>query len=271
MRSLARRLGPLGLVMLLAVSLAPVASASVAMPSEASVSAAETSALTRINDQRASRGLVRLRLDSRLAALARERAVYMAENDLLSHTHAGGQAVWDLMSAQGIAWYGAGEIIALNSTSALTSSAATAVKSWLGSAPHKAIMLSTQYNYIGMGVAVSPTTGRRYWAGVFMKGPDRTGAWVKITSVAKSVASAKTAKVVIRWTGADTRLQVLTSGLARYETQRRVDGGAWSATTVTGTRSTTKWWARHHVYQFRIRAVDKAGNPGSWKVVTVRT
>lgn len=271
MRSLARRLGPLGLVLLFGVSLVPVASAAVAMPSDAAVSAAETSALTKINDQRVSHGLVKLRLDGRLAALARERAVYMAENDLLSHTHAGGLAVWDLMSAQGIAWYGAGEIIALNTTSNLTSSATTAVKSWLGSPPHKSIMLSTQYNYIGMGVAVSPTTGRRYWAGVFLKGPDRTGARATITSVSKANVSSKTAKVRIRWTGADTKLQILTSGLGHFQTSRRMDAGAWSAPASTTGTSTTRSWARGHVFEFRVRAIDKKGNAGSWKVVTVRT
>ena len=192
MRSLARRGGPVGLALLLVVLLGallvPAASA-VTMPSEASVRTAEASALTKINAQRSAHGLVKLRLDPRLASLARERAVYMAQNDLLSHTHAGGKAVWDLMNDDGITWYGAGEIIALNTTSSLTGSATTAVKGWLGSPPHRSIMLSTQYNYIGMGVAVSPNTGRRYWAGVFLKGPDRTGAWSKITSVSKHVVS----------------------------------------------------------------------------------
>ena len=115
----------------------------------------------------------------------------MAQTDVLSHTHADGKMAWDLMTEQGIAWYGAGEIIAYNSTDSLTGSATTAVKGWLGSPPHKSIMLSTGYNYIGMGLAVSSATGRRYWAGVFLKGPDRTGAWAKVTSVSKHVVSAR--------------------------------------------------------------------------------
>ena len=43
------------------------------------------------------------------------------------------------------------------------------------SAGHKAIMTSTNYNYIGYGAAVS-ASGKRYYAGVFGKVPDETGA-----------------------------------------------------------------------------------------------
>jgi len=263
------RLGPILVGLLLAAALAPSAAA-VSLPSEAAVASAEASALTKINAERTARGLVALRLDGRVAALARERAVYMADNDLLSHTHAGGLAVWDLMTQQGIAWYGAGEIIALNTTSSLTSSATTAVKGWLGSPPHKAIMLSTQYNYIGIGLAVSPSTGRRYWAGVFLRGPDRTGGWARITSVSRTVTSSTTAKVTIRWTGGDTKLQILTAGFRTYQIQRRLDGGAWRAYADTTGTHVTKSWPRGHVVEFRVRAGDKAGNWGGWRVVKVK-
>ena len=269
MRTRARRLGPLGLAMLLLVAIVPVAAA-VTMPSEAAVATAEASAVSKINDQRTSRGLVALRLDRRLADLARVRAVYMAEHDLLSHTHADGKAVWDLMTDEGIDWYGAGEIIELNTTSSLTGSATTAVKGWLGSAPHKAIMLSKDYNYFGMGMAVSPATGRRYWAGVFLKGPDRTGAWSKITSVSKHATSSTSSRVTIHWSGADTKLEVLTSGFRYFQTQRRLDGGEWYDYGTTTKTSTTRTWARGHVWEFRVRARDKAGNWGSWKSKTIK-
>lgn len=263
------RLGPLVAGLLLVAVLAPGAAA-VSMPSETAVASAEASALAGINAQRTSRGLVALRLDGRVAALARERAVYMAENDLLSHTHAGGLAVWDLMTAQGITWYGAGEIIALNTTTDPTASAAAAVKAWLGSAPHRAIMLSTQYNYVGFGLAVSPATGRRYWAGVFLRGPDRTGGWARIASVSKTATSASTSRVTIRWTGGDTKLQVLTAGFRTYQIQRRLDGGPWRAYADTTGTSVTKSWPRGHVIEFRVRAGDKAGNWGSWRSVKVK-
>ena len=195
----------------------------------------------------------------------------MAEHDLLSHTHAGGQAVWDLMSAQGITWYGAGEIIAYNSTSKLTSSATTAVKGWLGSPPHKAIMLSTQYNYFGLGLAVSPTTGRRYWAGVFLKGPDRTGAWSKLGTVSKHTVSSTKIEGDHPLVRRRHQAPGPDLGLLDFQTQRRVDGGEWYDYGTTTRTSVTKTWTRGHVTEFRVRARDKAGNWGSWKTVKIRT
>jgi uncharacterized protein YkwD len=269
MRSPARRLVSLGLALLLVAGLG-VTSTLAAAPAEATLVAAEGVATTKINEQRVDRGLVKLRVDSRLAALARERAVYMAENDIFSHTHAGGQAVWDLMSANGITWYGAGEIIAYNTTSSLSSSAAGAVKQWMASPPHKAIIVSKSYNYFGVGVAVSPNTGRRYWAGVFLKGPDRTGAWAKITSTTKKSISATRSKVTFRWTGGDTQLQVLTSGFHSYQFQRRMDGGPWYDYGTTTKTTMTRTWIRGSVYEFRVRARDRNGNWSSWKTVKVR-
>ncbi len=270
MRSLLRRLGPVALGLLLLASLAPAVSAA-DLPDETAVAAGEASAIAKINDQRTSHGLIRLRLDSRLAAIARERAVYMAQTDVLSHEHEGGKAVWDLMTEDGITWYGAGEIIAYNTTSSLTASATTAVNQWLGSPPHRSIMLSTGYNYFGMGLAVSPVTGRRYWAGVFLKGPDRTAAWAKLGSVSKQVVSASKVNVTLRWSGADSRLQVLTSGFQYFQTQRRTDSGPWVDYGVTTKTSTVRQWSRGHTMQFRVRARDRQGNWGAWQTVTVRT
>ena len=53
----------------------------------------------------------------------------------------------------------------------------------MDSSGHKAIIMSKGYNYVGFGLAISPTSGKRYWAGVYLKGPDRTGAWAKLGSV----------------------------------------------------------------------------------------
>ena len=60
-----------------------------------------------------------------------------------------------------------------------------------------------------------------------MKGPDRTAAWVKIAKVSKSVVSSTSMKVTVTWSGGDSRLQVLTSGLRYYQMQKRRVGGEW--------------------------------------------
>ena len=55
----------------------------------------------------------------------------------------------------------AGEIIAWNMSSPVSTSAETAIDQWMHSAGHKAQILSTQHNYAGVGVAVDG--GRTYW------------------------------------------------------------------------------------------------------------
>lgn len=260
-----------GLVLTLAVAFvgapAPAAASTVA---SATITAAERTAFDLTNQRRTGAGLVTLKIDPRLSSLARQRAEYMAANDTFSHTQADGTTVFDLMSDRGITWYGAGEIIAWNTAAALDYSASFAVKAWMDSPGHRAIITSTGYNYVGFGLAISPTTGRRYWAGVYLKGPDRTGAWAKVSSATSTVIDSASARVTVKWSGNDTKLQVLTAGLRNYQAQKRTDGGAWTDYGTMTATSLTKTWARGHVYDIRVRASDKAGNWGAWNMVTVR-
>jgi uncharacterized protein YkwD len=271
MRSLARRSLLPVLVLALVAGLAPAgAVAAEDTVSTGAVTAAERGVLDLTNARRTAAGRIKLRADARLFALARERAEYMAATDTFSHTQSGGVSVFDLMTQEGIKWYGGGEIIAWNTAAALDYSAAFAVKAWMESPGHRAILLSSGYNYVGFGLAISPTTGKRYWAGVYLKGPDRTGAWAKIRSVSKTNLSSRYARVTIRWTGNDTRLQVLTAGFRYYQIQKRRDGGAWYTYGLTTATSLSRKWSRGHVYEFRVRARDKAGNWGSWRNVIIR-
>jgi uncharacterized protein YkwD len=271
MPTLHRRPVMLALGFVLAAGLLPMTvTATTATVASTSLASAEKTALDLMNTRRANAGLVNLRNDSRVAALARQRAEYMAATDKLSHTHAGGASVFDMMTAAGIKWYGVGEIIAWNTSSGLNDSAASAIKQWMASAGHKAILLSKSYNYVGFGVAIS-ASGRRYWAGVFLKGPDRTGAWTRMTSVSKTSVDARRVKITVRWTGADTKLQVLTSGFRYYQVQKSVDGAAWYDYGTRTTPSLSRTWSRGHTVVVRVRARDKAGNWGSWKSVTVKT
>lgn len=268
MRSRASRPLLVGLLLVLGLAVVPAANAATGV-STAAITAAEKTVFDLANARRANAGLVALKLDPRLSALARARAEYMASTGTFSHTQSDGTNVFDLMSDNGITWYGAGEIIAWNTAADLDYSADFAVKGWMGSAGHKAIMLSTNYNYVGFGLGISPTTGKRYWAGVYLKGPDRTGAWAKIASTTKTAVDSASTKVTVKWTGADTKLQVLTAGLANYQVQRRVDGGTWADLATTTATSISKTWAKGHTYEVRVRAKDKAGNWGAWNAVTV--
>ena len=110
----------------------------------------------------------------------------MASSGVFDHTQKDGTTAFSMINDAGITWYGAGEIIAWNSGTDLQGSAAYAVQSWMGSSGHRAIIMSTDYNYVGFGLAVA-SNGRRYWAGVFLKGPDGR-RWASIGSIGKASA-----------------------------------------------------------------------------------
>jgi hypothetical protein len=115
---------------------------------------------------------------------------------------------------------------------------------------------------------------------VWAKWRDRAGNWsdpVSATIVLDTVAPSVVAPghrfraggtvstggaipVTLAWSGTDA-----TSGIARYELAQSTDGGGYvivstSLTAPTVTRSLTP----SHSYRFRVRAVDGAGNTGSW-------
>jgi uncharacterized protein YkwD len=267
--TLTRRLSPLVLAGLLLVPQAVPATASeLATLTASDLSQAATNLVTITNQKRTDRGLVKLRLDPDLMAIAKTRADVMAANDVLSHTEPNGTSVFDRLSADGIGWYAAAEIIAWNTYPTLSGTVKATIDSWMGSSGHRAIMLSTNYNYVGFGVAVA-ASGKRYFAGVYVKQRDETGAWTKLGSVSKSSVDASHVRVTFHWSGADTRLQVLTSGFHYFQLQVRQTGHEWATWGVTTATKRSVTWTRGVSRDFRVRARDKAGNWGAWKTVTV--
>ena len=244
-----------------------VAPSTAAAADSMTISQAELAMVDALNANRTARGLVPVRVDSRLMTIARGRSVDMATKHYFSHTQPDGKNVFDLLG--GITWYNAGEIIAWNNYPTLETSVAAANTGWMNSAGHKAIVISTSYNYVGVGLAIEAGTGKKFWTAVYLKGPDRTGA--KATASDPTVAagaSAGTKRLTVNWTGADVKLQVLTSGLHSFKVERRTDGGAWT-TVVTGTtgKSLTQDVASSHTYEYRVAARDNAGNWGAWSTV----
>jgi uncharacterized protein YkwD len=266
------RLAPLlSLALLAAVVAAP---APTAADDTMTVSAAESAMVAALNADRTSRGLVPVRVDARLMAIARARSADMVANNYFSHTQLDGRNVFDIISASGIAWFGAGEIIAWNNYPTLDTSLQRANLDWLGSPGHYAIVVSTAYNYVGVGLALDPATGKKLWTAVYLKGPDRTGARASARTPSVSAGSTSSRRrVSVSWSGADVRLQVLTSGLYTYRLQRRTDSGPWVTVKSSTTRTSFAFdLPRHHTYHFRIQARDRAGNWGTWSAsgVTVR-
>src|SRR5207245_4221048 len=105
------------------------------------------------NRDRAAAGLVPALLDPRLASIARARSADMATYGYFAHTQPNGLKVFDILTATGIAWYGAGEILASNNYATLADSATAANDGWIASSGHRGIILAPDYNYVGVGVA----------------------------------------------------------------------------------------------------------------------
>jgi uncharacterized protein YkwD len=265
-----RRLGSALLAAFMLGSLAGPAAAALPVFDLATVAQAEADLRLLVNRERTAQGLVGLQADPDAMAIARSRAETMAAMDLLSHRNPDGTDVFDAITAAGIPWFGAGEVIVWNSYAAALDSTAQAVASWMASSTHRAILLSSDFNYIGFGAAASPVTGNRYFAGVLLKRTDRTPAWAKPGSISRRVVDATRTRVTMRWTGGDPRLQVLTAGLRDYEVQRRVAGGSWRSLGARTTTSLSETLRRARTYEYRIRARDRAGNRGSWVTVRVR-
>jgi hypothetical protein len=61
--------------------------------------------------------------------------------------------------------------------------------------------------------------------------------------------------ILIKWAGTDAA-----SGIAHYDLQESVDGGAFSTVASPTTASVTQNLAPGHSYKFQVRATDKAGN-----------
>lgn len=193
----------------------------------------------------------------------------MAQNDKMDHSEPDGTTVFDRIRAAGLTWYGAGEIIAWNAYSGQKSSVKAVIGAWMRSSGHRAIMLSHGYNYVGFGMAVS-SSGRRYFAGVFAKEPDETGARTQLAGISKSSAGSGDVRVKVRWSGKDPRLQVLTAGLGHFEIQRRRVGGSWESWGTTTATSKAVTWSSDYDREVRVRARDRRGNWGNWKTVRVR-
>ena len=270
----ARRLAPLALALTLGLSFSgpfagPATAVGLAAFDLPTLAQARSDLASVVNDQRAAHGLVALQVDPRATAMAVSRAEAMASLDRLGHAGPDGQTTFDAIRASGMTWFGAGEVIAFNTDPGEPESTAQAVSDWLASTVHSAIVLSSDYNYVGFGAAVSPT-GNRYYAGVFLKLPDRTPGWARAGRISATVIDATKSRITLRWTGGDTRLQTLTAGLRDFEVQRRLAGDAWQSAGMTTHASLSITVARGRTWEFRIRSRDRAGNRSPWSAVSFR-
>lgn len=212
----------------------------------------ESEILGWINAERVNRGLVPLRLHYALIDLAGDRAASMASIGSLQHI----SCLSCTLNARGIQWYSAGEVIASNNYPWGDQSAKVIFNSWMGSSSHRAVLMSSTFNYIGIGVAYRSANASTYASAVLTESKDQTRPWAKMTSVSRSGTT-----VYWAWTGADTKLQTHTAGLWNFDVQYRVDGGSWT-TIRSGTTAKSlslSGRAHGHYYGLRIRSRDYRG------------
>ena len=252
-RSLSRALG--------ATIIAALAATAFAAPASAATSASTAEALIIgwVNTDRAAAGLRPLRGDGTLAYIAGLRASRMASNNVMSHTVGGN--LYSQLNYKGVQWYRYGETIGWSTAGWTVDSARAIYRGWMRSSPHRALLLSSRFNYIGLGLAYRSSNSRTFGSAVMTESLDHTGAKAGITATRRSGDD-----VGWSWSGYDIRLQTHTAGLRDFDVQYRIGSGSWRTLrdNTTSTSLTLRDRPHGQYYGIRVRATDRRGNVGPW-------
>jgi hypothetical protein len=220
---------------------------------------AESLIVDLINQDRAAEGLRPLRRHSDLAAVAGTRASRMAANNVLNHTIGGDLGAQ--LDAYDVVWYSYGEAIGYSSRAWADAAARQLYDTWMASAPHRALLMSSKFNYIGVGLALRTSNDRTFGTVVLTESRDENGArsWFLGVDVQGD-------DIHWSWAGADLPLQTHTAGLRDYDVQYRVGSGSWTTMRNDSKATTATLWNRSSgvTYGLRVRATDQRGNAGAW-------
>ena len=244
------------LATLLALAIGLIAAPPAAAATPASVG---SQLVSWVNQARAARGLRPLRVDSRVSALATERASRLADAGFLSHSYPGD--IGAQLDQRSIQWYRWGEVLAWSSATFGTDAAWHIYRGWRNSPSHWVLLMSRDYNYLGPGVAIRSQNGATYSSIVLTESVDRTAPVPKMLSTSRFNTT-----VLWSYKGWEPPLQTHTAGLRDFDVQYRMDGGAWyqvrNDTAATSIRLYSR--ARGHWHGVRIRARDRRGNVSGW-------
>ena len=130
-------------------------------PVSAGQSSMTSQVVSLVNSERAAQGIAALQNDSKLSEIAQQKAEDMAKNQYFSHTSPTYGSAFDMLKAAGYSYKTAGENIAMGQKSA-----ASVMDGWMHSSGHRANILHTSYEKIGVGYAVS-ADGMPYWVQIF--------------------------------------------------------------------------------------------------------
>lgn len=121
-----------------------------ARPSRLAAAVARAALMCAINRARAAHGLRAFGAERHLRRAAKRHARDMVRHRYFAHQRAGGPSFGARLRAAGWHGHAAGEAIAWGCGK--SASAASTVRAWLHSPPHRAILLSGAYNRAGIGV-----------------------------------------------------------------------------------------------------------------------
>ena len=239
---------------------AAVSTSTTMTPATTTASIMDGQILASLNADRTARNLIPLRFDRRLSAWSADRAAWMAGRALLSHTSYGGSPC-NLYVLEKITWYQCGEAVA-DTTASYGAAAATALYAlWKGSPDHWALISSTTFNYVGVGVAYRAANHTTYASILFLEGPERnppipsfTNSWVSGTTIHWD------------WTAHEPILQSHTAAIRSYDVLLCSNSGAWHAlrTNSTDISATFRNVPPGSTERIQIRARDSAGNLSGW-------
>ncbi len=161
--------------------------------------------LAKINDARSDHGLRPLRPLSGDWSVAGTRAARMASTNVLSHSIAGSLSAQ--LRARDVPWYGYGEDIGYTRARRGTTAMNELFRLWQASPEHWKLMMSSSYNYIGVGLAYRSSNNKTFGSLVFTESRDLTDARAYMNGVSSSGSSATWS-----WWGTDPVLQTHTAG-----------------------------------------------------------
>jgi uncharacterized protein YkwD len=244
-----------------ATLIAAMAATLLAAPASAATSAADAEAMiiSWINKDRSAAGLAPFRSDADLATIAGIRAQRMASANVMNHSVGGN------LSAQlnwfDVTWYRYGENVGWSTYAWTVEAAQNIYKGWKASPPHKKLLMSTRFNYIGLGLAYRSSNKRTYASAVMAETNDHTNAYAKINRTSRSGDDIRW-----EWSGYDPRLQTHTAGLRDFDVQYRVGSGSWATLRNDSKYGTLDLKNRTggRYYGIRVRATDRRGNVGPW-------
>ena len=130
-------------------------------PVSAGQSSMTSQVVSLVSSERVAQGIAALQCDSKLSEIAQQKAEDMAKNQYFSHTSPTYGSAFDMLKAAGYSYKTAGENIAMGQKSA-----ASVMDGWMHSSGHRANILHTSYEKIGVGYAVS-ADGTPYWVQIF--------------------------------------------------------------------------------------------------------